>query len=87
MTKSGADRVVTDSIRLGGSPIDPTATYRVATNSFLAGGGDGFPTLGKGTNDLVGSDDLAALEKYLTANSSPTAPIAPPKADRITVVQ
>ncbi|MGW0287075.1 bifunctional metallophosphatase/5'-nucleotidase [Streptomyces sp. NPDC003236] len=87
MTKSGADRVVTDSIRLNGATIDPAATYRVATNSFLAGGGDGFPTLGQGTNDLVGSDDLAALAKYLTANSSATNPIAPPKADRVTITQ
>ncbi|MFI0812699.1 bifunctional metallophosphatase/5'-nucleotidase [Streptomyces echinatus] len=87
LTKSGADRVVTDSIRLNGAPLDPAATYRVATNSFLAGGGDGFPTLGQGTGDLVGKDDLTALEKYLTANSSATNPIAPPKADRITVVQ
>ncbi|MFC8367477.1 bifunctional metallophosphatase/5'-nucleotidase [Streptomyces sp. NPDC057239] len=86
LTKTGADRVVTDSIRLNGSPIDPSATYRVATNSFLAGGGDGFPTLGQGTNDLVGEDDLAALERYLTANSTATNPIAPPKADRITIV-
>lgn len=87
LTKTGADRVVTDSIKLNGSAIDPTATYRVATNSFLAGGGDGFPTLGQGTNDLVGEDDLAALERYLTANSTATSPIAPPKADRITIVR
>ncbi|GHB09908.1 5'-nucleotidase [Streptomyces tendae] len=87
LTKSGADRVVTDSIRLNGSPIDENATYRVASNSFLAGGGDGFTTLGEGTNELVGADDLAAFEQYLTANSSATAPIAPPAADRITVVQ
>ncbi|MEZ3182478.1 bifunctional metallophosphatase/5'-nucleotidase [Streptomyces pimonensis] len=86
LTRTGADRVVTDSIRLDGSPIDPSATYRVATNSFLAGGGDGFPTLGQGTNDLVGEDDLTALERYLTANSTPTTPIVPPKADRITIV-
>ncbi|CAL9504438.1 Endonuclease YhcR [Streptomyces sp. enrichment culture] len=86
LTKKGADRVVTDSIRLNGEPIDESATYRVATNSFLAGGGDGFPTLGQGTNDLVGLDDLAALEQYLTANSTPTSPIAPPKADRITIL-
>ncbi|MZF90220.1 bifunctional metallophosphatase/5'-nucleotidase [Streptomyces sp. SID5643] len=87
LTKSGADRVVTDSIRLNGSAIDPAATYRVATNSFLAGGGDGFPTLGQGANDVVGSDDLTALEQYLTANSSAANPIAPPKADRITIVK
>ncbi|MFD5951774.1 bifunctional metallophosphatase/5'-nucleotidase [Streptomyces collinus] len=87
LTKSGADRVVTDSIRLNGSAVDPAATYRVATNSFLAGGGDGFPTLGQGANDVVGSDDLTALERYLTANSSAANPIAPPKADRITIVK
>ncbi|WP_371556182.1 bifunctional metallophosphatase/5'-nucleotidase [Streptomyces longwoodensis] len=87
LTKSGADRVVTDSIRLNGAPIDPAATYRVATNSFLAGGGDGFTTLGLGTNDLVGADDLAALAQYLTASSSATSPIAPPVPNRITIVQ
>ncbi|MEU5756955.1 bifunctional metallophosphatase/5'-nucleotidase [Streptomyces sp. NPDC047829] len=87
LTKTGADRVVTDSIRLNGSPIDPAATYRVASNSFLAGGGDGFPTLGEGANELVGADDLTALEQYLTANSSASNPIAVPTADRITVVR
>ncbi|MFB6770374.1 bifunctional metallophosphatase/5'-nucleotidase [Streptomyces sp. NPDC056337] len=87
LTKSGADRVVTDSIRLDGAPVDPAATYRVASNSFLAGGGDGFPTLNEGANELVGGDDLAALEQYLTANSSAGDPIEPPAADRITVVK
>lgn len=87
LTKSGADRVVTDSIRLNGAPINPAATYRVATNSFLAGGGDGFTTLGLGTNDLVGADDLAALAQYLTASSSATSPIVPPVPNRITIVQ
>jgi 5'-nucleotidase len=86
LTKSGADRIVVDSIRLDGEPIDPAATYRVATNSFLADGGDGFPTLGEGANELVGGDDLLALERYLTANSSPTGPLAPPVTDRITIL-
>ncbi|MER7779395.1 bifunctional metallophosphatase/5'-nucleotidase [Streptomyces sp. NPDC096191] len=87
LTKSSADRVVTDSIRLDGAPIDPAATYRVASNSFLAGGGDGFPTLNEGANERVGGDDLAALEQYLTANSSAGDPIEPPAADRITIVK
>ncbi|MEU5078035.1 MULTISPECIES: bifunctional metallophosphatase/5'-nucleotidase [Streptomyces] len=87
LTKSGADRVVTDSIRLNGAPIDPAATYRVAMNAFLAGGGDGFPSLGQGKNPLVGTDDLAALVKYLTANSSASSPIAPPAANRITIIK
>ncbi|MGW4087543.1 bifunctional metallophosphatase/5'-nucleotidase [Streptomyces sp. NPDC004822] len=87
LTKSGADRVVTDSIKLNGAAIDPAATYRVAMNNFLAGGGDGFTTLGQGTDPLVGTDDLTVLQKYLTDNSTPSSPIAPPAADRITVVQ
>ncbi|MEU8482194.1 bifunctional metallophosphatase/5'-nucleotidase [Streptomyces sp. NPDC048641] len=87
MTKTGAARVVVDSIKLNGAAIDPAATYRVAMNSFLAGGGDGFAALGQGKNPLVGDDDLKALNDYLTANSSATSPIAPPKADRITVVK
>ncbi|KRD17647.1 MULTISPECIES: bifunctional UDP-sugar hydrolase/5'-nucleotidase [unclassified Streptomyces] len=87
LTKAGADRVVADSVKVDGVAVDPAATYRVATNSFLAGGGDGFPTLGQGTNDLVGADDLSALEQYLLANSSAAGPIAPPATNRITIVQ
>ncbi|MER6083589.1 bifunctional metallophosphatase/5'-nucleotidase [Streptomyces sp. NPDC001833] len=87
LTKTGADRVVTDSVKLNGAAVDPAATYRVATNSFLAGGGDGFTTLGQGTDDVVGTDDLSALAQYLTANSSATSPLAPPATDRITIVQ
>ncbi|MFB7598103.1 bifunctional metallophosphatase/5'-nucleotidase [Streptomyces sp. NPDC056160] len=87
LTKSGAARVVTDSVRLNGTVIDPAATYRVAMNSFLAGGGDGFTELGKGTSPLVGADDLKAFNDYLTANSSATTPIKPSAADRITVLR
>ncbi|MFD5631390.1 bifunctional metallophosphatase/5'-nucleotidase [Streptomyces sp. NPDC127072] len=87
LTKTGAARVAADSVRLNGAAIDPAATYRVAMNSFLAGGGDGFAALGQGSNVLVGSDDLAALEAYLTANSSAAAPYPVPAADRITIVK
>lgn len=81
MTKTGAARVVTDSIRLNGAPIDPAKTYRVAMNEFLGGGGDGFAALGQGTNKLVGPADLDLLNAYLTANSTATAPLAPPHGE------
>ncbi|MDH6226297.1 MULTISPECIES: bifunctional metallophosphatase/5'-nucleotidase [Streptomyces] len=87
MTKSGADRLVAGSVRIQGQPVDLTATYRVAMNNFLAGGGDNFPALAKGTDPVVGSDDLTAFADYLTATSSPSSPIAPPAADRITIVK
>ncbi|MFI6944236.1 bifunctional metallophosphatase/5'-nucleotidase [Streptomyces sp. NPDC050418] len=87
LTKAGADRVVVDSIKLNGEALDPNATYRVALNQFLAGGGDGYAELGKGANPLVGGDDLLAFEEYLKANSSAATPYPVPAADRITVVK
>ncbi|MFE6765026.1 bifunctional metallophosphatase/5'-nucleotidase [Streptomyces sp. NPDC057689] len=87
MTKSGAARVVTDTIKLNGEAIDPGKTYRVAMNEFLAGGGDGFAALGEGTNKLVGASDLDLFNAYLAAHSTASAPLAPPATDRITVVQ
>ncbi|WFB11706.1 bifunctional metallophosphatase/5'-nucleotidase [Streptomyces sp. LX-29] len=87
MTKSGADRIVTDSVKLNGEPIDPAKTYRVAMNQFLAGGGDGFPVFKEGGNKVVGLADLEALNTYLGAHSTAQSPLAPPAADRITVVE
>ncbi|MER6117131.1 bifunctional metallophosphatase/5'-nucleotidase [Streptomyces sp. NPDC001743] len=87
LTKTGAARVVTDTIRLNGEAIDPAKSYRVAMNEFLAGGGDGFAALGAGTNKLVGPSDLDLFNAYLAAHSTASAPLAPPATDRITVVQ
>ncbi|WP_274030979.1 bifunctional metallophosphatase/5'-nucleotidase [Streptomyces sp. MMBL 11-1] len=87
LTKSGADRVVADSIKLNGEAIDPARTYRVAMNEFLAGGGDGFPALGQGTNKLVGASDLDLFNAYLAAHSTASTPLAPPATDRITVIR
>ena len=77
---SGAfgDRVDPASITLNGEVLDPTATYRIVTNSFLADGGDSFSVFTEGTNRSGGGDDLEALIDYLGANS----PVAPP-GDRI----
>jgi len=68
------------SIRLHGSPIVPTASYRVTMNSFLAGGGDGFAVFKDGTDRLSGGFDLDALVDYLVRND----PTALPAGDRIT---
>ncbi|MEU2099679.1 bifunctional metallophosphatase/5'-nucleotidase [Streptomyces globisporus] len=87
LTKSGADRVVAGTIKLNGEAIDPARTYRVAMNEFLAGGGDGFPALGQGTNKLVGASDLDLFNAYLAAHSTAAVPLAPPATDRITVIQ
>ncbi len=87
LTKSGADRVVTGSVKLNGAAIDPAKTYRVAMNEFLTGGGDGFPAFKEGRNKLVGASDLDLFVAYLKAHSTPSAPLSPPPADRITIIK
>ncbi|WP_165987120.1 bifunctional UDP-sugar hydrolase/5'-nucleotidase [Streptomyces sp. YIM 98790] len=87
LTRSGADRIIAGSVTVNGEPLDPAATYRVAVNSFLAGGGDAFPTLAEGGNTVVGGIDVDAFADYLTANSSTEAPLTAPAAGRITVIR
>ncbi|MEV6955652.1 bifunctional metallophosphatase/5'-nucleotidase [Streptomyces sp. NPDC051183] len=86
MTKTGADRIVVDSVKLNGAAIDPAKTYRVAMNEFLAGGGDGFTVLKEHKNKLNGAADLDCFNALL-AKSTPQNPIAPPAADRITIIK
>ncbi|MCC3771413.1 bifunctional UDP-sugar hydrolase/5'-nucleotidase [Streptomyces sp. UNOC14_S4] len=87
LTKKGAARIDLSTLKLNGALIDPAKTYRVAANEFLAGGGDGFPAFKEGKNKKLTTSDVDAFIAYLTAHSSKTAPLDPPKADRITVVK
>jgi 5'-nucleotidase len=70
------------TITVGGVPVDPNGSYRVSVNNFLAAGGDGFTEFTKGTDLAGGPVDLDAFVAYLGAHPG----IAPPPADRITVV-
>ncbi len=76
------DKVDPASIMLNGVTIDPAASYRVTVNSFLADGGDSFPTLKLGTDRLGGAVDTDAFEAYFKAHS----PVAPGPQNRITRV-
>ncbi|MEJ5944110.1 ExeM/NucH family extracellular endonuclease [Pseudokineococcus basanitobsidens] len=67
------EHVLVDSIRVSGEPIDLGATYRVATNSFLASGGDNFTTFAEGAVELTGLIDFDAFEAYLR-EYSPLSP-------------
>jgi 5'-nucleotidase len=69
-------------ITVAGVPVTDTATYRVSVNNFIAAGGDGFAEFTKGTDIAGGPVDLDAFTAYLTAHPN----LAPPAADRITVV-
>ena len=48
------------SIQSGGAPLDPNKSYRVATNDFMARGGDGYSTFAA-VKPLVPLDDTPLL--------------------------
>ncbi len=61
-------------VMVGDTPLDPSATYRVIANSFLAAGGDNFTTLADGSNVTdTGQVDLQAFVAYM-GEFSPVAP-------------
>ncbi len=73
-------RVDIASIRIDGVAISAFATYRVAMNNFLAGGGDAFTVFTQCTDPLGGEIDLDVLVTYFAAHS----PVAPGPQNRIT---
>lgn len=54
--RPAGNRVI--EVRVGDAPLDPAATYRVATNDYMARGGDGYDAL---TNGEVLIDPAAAV--------------------------
>jgi 5'-nucleotidase len=72
--------VTISNVQLGGVALNPTGTYIVTVNSFLADGGDNFVTFKEidPSMRLDGGNDLDALTNYLGTFS----PVAPPSTDR-----
>ncbi|GAA3573098.1 ExeM/NucH family extracellular endonuclease [Microlunatus spumicola] len=71
------------SVTVDGKPIDPAATYRVATNSFLAAGGDNFRVFGEGKNSKdTGLSDLDSWTDYIKAET----PVSPSFAKQAVAV-
>lgn len=73
MARPEGQRVV--AMTLDGRPIDPAATYRVTTNSFLANGGDSFGVLARQRDAVIGGTDIDALEAWLKAVPPRPAPL------------
>jgi 2',3'-cyclic-nucleotide 2'-phosphodiesterase (5'-nucleotidase family) len=68
LTKAPGARVV--SVTIGGKPLDPAATYKLATNDYMLGGGDGYTAFSNGkvlidasAGNLMASDVI----DYITA--------------------
>ncbi|GIG67024.1 bifunctional metallophosphatase/5'-nucleotidase [Phytomonospora endophytica] len=83
-SRKDSERILAETVRIDGAALDPSAVYRVAANTFLADGGNDFPTFKEGTDRVNNGVDLDAFVSYLKAHSSAKKPFAPPKADRVT---
>jgi 5'-nucleotidase len=67
--------IVAGTLKLNGVAIDPTKSYKIVTNTFLAGGGDNFTVMATGSNITdTKMLDLDAFIAYFKANS----PVSPP---------
>ncbi|MDI6098664.1 ExeM/NucH family extracellular endonuclease [Actinoplanes sp. NEAU-A12] len=71
-------RIIASSIKLNGVTLDLNGDYRVTTNSFLAGGGDNFPSLASKVGVVTtGDNDLTMLVNYFAKNTPITADTKP----------
>lgn len=68
LTKPAGERVT--AIEVGGEALDDGETYEVATNDFMARGGDGYDSLAEGrpvvdatTGDLMANDVMAYIRE------------------------
>ena len=57
------------SIEVAGKPLDDEASYRVATNDFLAAGGDRFEVFKHGSDFSTGQSLREAVVDYIRENS------------------
>ena len=58
-----------NDLKIKGEPVDPAKTYRMATLSFNATGGDGYPHIDKPGYVNTGFIDAEVLKQYIEKNS------------------
>lgn len=80
-TQSAGNRIVETMIDV--EPLQPNATYTLATNDFVAGGGDGYTMLTDAPR-LVTANEGALLSDLIIDRVEALTPISPKTQGRIT---
>jgi 2',3'-cyclic-nucleotide 2'-phosphodiesterase (5'-nucleotidase family) len=80
LTKPKGERVI--SVMVGDKPIDKAATYTLATNDYMFGGGDGYTVLKSG-KPLLGVRDAKLMANDVMAYITSKKAIAPKVEGRI----
>lgn len=78
--RSAGNRIV--STMVSSEPIDPSTTYRLATNGFVAGGGDGYNML-TDVPRLITANEGALLSDLIIDRIQALTPISPETQGRI----
>lgn len=73
------------SVSVNGKPLDPAATYTVATNDFIAGGGDGYTIL-TGTKSLIDGDAAQYMASMVMDFVAAAGEVAPKVEGRLKAV-
>ncbi|MBI2827807.1 MAG: bifunctional metallophosphatase/5'-nucleotidase [Acidobacteria bacterium] len=72
-------RIIRESVRINGAPLELTRQYRLATSDFLWETGDGLTALGSSTDPVLIGVDYEILADYFSRHS----PIRPGSLNRI----
>jgi 5'-nucleotidase/UDP-sugar diphosphatase len=80
LSKPAGDRV--QSVMVGDGPLDPAKTYTVATNDFMANGGDGYVVFRDGKN-LIDAADAQLMASQVIDYVTSMGSIAPSVEGRI----
>jgi 5'-nucleotidase len=81
--KPPGERVIAESMTLNGVMIKKDLQYRVAANSFIAGGSEGLTVFREGTDRQVSVLDLEALTLFLGSAAANAPYVPPPLGQRI----
>ncbi len=84
VTRPVGDRIV--RVTIGDAPLDPSKTYTLATNDFLARRGDGYEALAK-AEQLVGLTDAELIANVIMRHIEKAGVVAPKFEGRIIVAR
>ena len=79
-SKSPGERIV--SAQVAGAPLDPDASYKVSTNSFVASGREGFVSM-KDAKVILGETDGELVSSIVTRHIEALGEISPRTEGRI----
>jgi 2',3'-cyclic-nucleotide 2'-phosphodiesterase (5'-nucleotidase family) len=73
-------------VTVGGAPLDDAKTYILATNDFVAGGGDGY-TVFEAATSLIDPADATLMASQVIDHIAGKGTIAPKPEGRIKVLE